>query len=185
MKTNDKIWNVKAGAIGVVMALTGAAVVSLVSAPEDALAGDGRYGERHAPSECAYQPARGVASTVSNYDFDTTLQNVRDEIGVRPLGIFGEVDHQANAEGVGLDLGPTTTIIFGNPVIGTQLMQSNPAVGLELPLKMLVWEDDCGVVRVEYTEPRVLRRRFEIRDLDDVFDTIAGAVGGIVAGATG
>ncbi|MEM7802544.1 MAG: DUF302 domain-containing protein [Chloroflexota bacterium] len=174
-------------AIWVILAVAGLLFIFIIlsSQPPAAVAADGPNIEAyyHDKDNCRTRKARGVKSIVSDNDFETTLANVRAEIESRPLGIFGEVDHKANAESVDLELGPTTVIIFGSPTVGTQLMQENQRIGLELPLKMLVWEDDCGTVRIDYTRPNFLKNQFRIRNIDPVFDNISSVLEAIATGA--
>jgi uncharacterized protein (DUF302 family) len=70
-------------------------------------------------------------------------------------------------------------LIFGNPKLGTPLMQSNVRVGLDLPLKVLAWEDDKGQVWVGYTKPDALAARYDINDQDEVVKKITGALDGL------
>jgi uncharacterized protein (DUF302 family) len=94
--------------------------------------------------------------------------------------VVARVDHAAGAKAVGMDLKPSEVIIFGNPKLGTPLMQSKPEIGLDLPLKALAWQDASGKVFVAYT-----KARYGIKDKDDVFKAMAGALAGFSAAATG
>ncbi|HTZ72138.1 MAG TPA: DUF302 domain-containing protein [Acetobacteraceae bacterium] len=91
-------------------------------------------------------------SYVSATDFAATLGRLRGAVTGRALTIFAEVDHAAGAAEVGLVLRPTTVVIFGNARGGTPLMQAAQSMGLDLPLKMLVWEDAAGKVWVGYRD---------------------------------
>ncbi len=73
------------------------------------------------------------------------------------------LDHQANAKSAGLELPATTVVIFGNPKLGTPLMQENRRIALDLPQKMLVWDED-GQTMVGYVEPEELAERYDIDD---------------------
>jgi uncharacterized protein (DUF302 family) len=99
--------------------------------------------------------------------------------------VVARVDHAAGAKAVGMDLKPSEVIIFGNPKLGTPLMQSKPEIGLDLPLKALAWQDASGKVFVAYTNPDALKARYGIKDKDDVFKAMAGALAGFSAAATG
>ena len=96
------------------------------------------------------------------------------------LTVFTTVDHAQNAaqadEG-GLTLPPTRVVIFGNPQLGTPLMQCGPSIAIDLPQKLLIWEDSTGQVQVAYNDPRYLAGRHRLRDCgSDVIRQIAGAL---------
>jgi uncharacterized protein (DUF302 family) len=74
------------------------------------------------------------------------------------LKIAARIDHQANAKSVGLDLAPTVLLIFGNPKAGTLLMEKQRTAGIDLPLKILMW-DDNGKIKVAYNDPAYIARR--------------------------
>jgi uncharacterized protein (DUF302 family) len=78
------------------------------------------------------------------------------------ITIFAVIDHAAGASQAGLALRPTMVLIFGNPRAGTPLMQSSQTVGLDLPLKILIWEDASGAVWLSYNDPAWLARRHAI-----------------------
>lgn len=86
------------------------------------------------------------------------------------------VDHAAAAKAAGLELKPTEVLIFGNPKLGTPLMQANRHVAIDLPMKVLVWEDDAGKVWIGYTAPETLKARYKIEGRDDVLKALAGAL---------
>jgi uncharacterized protein (DUF302 family) len=86
------------------------------------------------------------------------------------------IDHRANAASVGKELRPNKLIIFGNPNVGTGLMQNRPTVGIDLPLKFLVWEDADGTVRITYNDPGFIGRRHKIKGLNDTLDNISSAL---------
>jgi uncharacterized protein (DUF302 family) len=105
----------------------------------------------------------GIITVVSNNDFATTYNNLRNAVSDNlDLAIVAEVNHQANAQAEGLSLDPTRLIIFGNTSLGTSLMQASNTVGLDLPQKMLVWEETDGTVNITYTNPDYLKSRYAI-----------------------
>lgn len=75
------------------------------------------------------------------------------------MTLFAHIDHTAAAEAVGLHLRPTSVVIFGSPKAGTPLMDAFPALAIDLPLKMLVWQDDAGQTWLAYTDPGWLAER--------------------------
>jgi len=91
-----------------------------------------------------------ILQKTSPYSFAVTEGKIRDAINARPLNLFGEVPHSKGAQKAGLELAPSTLFIFGNPKGGTPLMARNPEMGIELPLKIHVFEKD-GQVTISYT----------------------------------
>ncbi|MCG8649895.1 MAG: DUF302 domain-containing protein, partial [Pirellulales bacterium] len=77
---------------------------------------------------------------------------------------------------VGQELRPTQLLIFGNPKLGTPLMTANQRIGIALPLKALAWEDASGTVWLGYTKPDELKARFDIKERDEVFTKMTGAL---------
>jgi len=127
----------------------------------------------------------GIIVVPSENDMDTTYNNLRGAIDTaEPLIIVAELDHSANASKVDLTLPPTRLIIFGNPRLGTPLMQSGQSVGIDLPQKMLVFEDADGQVSVAYNDPAYLAKRHGITDQQSVIDKITQALSGLATGAT-
>jgi uncharacterized protein (DUF302 family) len=92
-----------------------------------------------------------------------TVARLSELVSQRGLTLFGVIDHSGEAHAVGLDLRDTKVVIFGNPKGGTPVMQSVPLAALDLPLKVLVW-DDGGQTRLTYTAPAALAARYEIPD---------------------
>src|SRR5688500_7811285 len=113
----------------------------------------------------------------STRNFTQTITALDSAITAANLRIFARVDHAANARGVSLDLHPTTVFIFGNPQVGTRLMQCEQTIAIDLPLKLLVWEDSTRAVFVGYEPPARLAERHRLQGCRDVIDRIAGALG--------
>lgn len=106
---------------------------------------------------------QGIISEISEFDFETTYKRLLSAIEENPnLIIFSELDHFRNADNLGLGLRPTRLIIFGNAKIGTPIMQENSRIGLEFPVKFLVWRDEAGVVKISYNDPAFLAKRFRL-----------------------
>ena len=93
--------------------------------------------------------------------FGATETTDRLEAAVRASGaaIFARIDHAAGAASVGESLGPTELLIFGNPQVGTPLMQARQTIGIDLPLKVLTWRDASGAVWISHNDPAWLCRR--------------------------
>jgi len=103
--------------------------------------------------------SNGLITTASRHSVAETLARLRAALKQRELTLFAQVDHAAGAASVGLVLRPTTVVIFGNPKGGTPLMQEAQTVGIDLPLKMLVWEDGFGRVQLSYNDVAWIAQR--------------------------
>lgn len=108
----------------------------------------------------------------SSFDYFSTTTRLTDAIRRRGLTIFCRIDHAAGAKEVGLDLQPEEVFIFGNPQAGTPLMQRDPAVGYELPLRILVWQE-ADAVQLAYRDPRELAHAFNLAELGSVLDRMS------------
>jgi uncharacterized protein (DUF302 family) len=103
--------------------------------------------------------APGLTTVRSKYSAKDTLDKLEADIKARGIEIFARIDHAAGAASAGLPLRPTTVLIFGNAKAGTPLMQADQAVGIDLPLKALVYEDASGAVWFSYNDPRWIAQR--------------------------
>jgi uncharacterized protein (DUF302 family) len=130
------------------------------------------------------QGSNGLVSVDSPYSVEETVNRLQTTMGDRGLTVMTTINHGANAENVGQELRPTQLIIFGNPKLGTQLMQSSQTVAIDLPQKFLVWEDVDGQVHMTYNDPQYLAQRHGITDRDDVLTTISNALGGLAEAAS-
>lgn len=90
--------------------------------------------------------------------------------------VLAKVDHAAAAEKAGLALRPTVLVLIGNPKLGTLLMQSQQTAGLDLPLRMLVWQDSGGTTQVGYTLPAAIAARHDITGRDEVIEKMTSAL---------
>lgn len=131
----------------------------------------------HAPAAQAQSPA--LVTKPSPHDVAATVARLEAAITKRGAAIVAKVDHAAAAKANGLELRPTIVVIFGNPKLGTPLMQSSPTAGLDLPMRVLVWQDAAGAVMVGYWPPAVLAEMHGIKDRDAVLKTMAGALDAI------
>ena len=136
-----------------------------------------------AASQVAFQA--GLIINESAYGADETYQRLVAAVeSVDPLRIVAELDHAANATRVGLELRPTKLLVFGNPNLGTPLMQAQRTIGIDLPQKMLVWEDANGKVYVAYNDPYYLAERHGIPMDQEQLMIIAGALESLTQAAT-
>jgi uncharacterized protein (DUF302 family) len=106
--------------------------------------------------------ADGLIEVQSSHGPADTMERLVAEIGARGLTVFVRVNHAAGAEEAGLALRPTELVIFGNAKGGTPLMQSNQEIGIDLPLKALVWQDASGSTWISYNDPASLAKRHEL-----------------------
>ena len=100
------------------------------------------------------------------------------------ITVFARIDHAAGVASIDAELPNSQVLIFGNPKLGTPLMQENPEIGLDLPLKALAYEDDAGDVWLVYTDPAELKARYGLADNDPVFETMTSALSNFSAAAT-
>jgi len=106
---------------------------------------------------------QGIKSEISEFDFETTYKRLFSALEDNPnLRIFSEIDHFKNGGNVDIGLRPTRLIVFGNPEIGTPIMLESAKIALELPVKILVWRDEAGVVKISYNDPAFLAQRFKL-----------------------
>lgn len=103
--------------------------------------------------------ADGLVSVRSSNGPKDTMNRIESEVKSRGMTVFARIDHAASAAEVGLPLRPTELLIFGNAKGGTPLMQSNQTIGIDLPLKVLVWQDESGITWVSCNDPAWLAKR--------------------------
>jgi uncharacterized protein (DUF302 family) len=120
----------------------------------------------------------------SGVDYSETVEALLATIGQRGLTVFARIDHAAGARAAGLELADEQVIVFGSPLSGTPLMQSDPRVGIELPLRMLVWRDGEDVL-VGHDDPRELGERYEVSSHRDTLEKMAALLDGMAQAATG
>ena len=126
----------------------------------------------------------GIITKLSKLSFEETYSKLRSILDNNPnLKILLELDHQANAASVELNLAPTRIIMFGNPRLGTPLMASGTLTGLDLPQKILVTERD-GTVSISYNDPSYLKDRHQIKGQDEVLQKVSGALDKITSMAS-
>ena len=107
------------------------------------------------------------------------MDRLQAEIRAQGMTVFARIDHTAGAAEVGLTLRPTELIIFGNARGGTPLMQSVQTVGIDLPLKALVWEDTAGKTWISYNEPSWIAQRHGLGVRAEIIDKLGAALSGI------
>jgi uncharacterized protein (DUF302 family) len=130
-------------------------------------------------------PTAGILSTRSPHNVSETVSVLSAEIAVAGATMFAVVDHSGEAARAGLSLRDTKLLIFGSPKGGTAAMVSAPLAAIDLPLKLLVWQDDEGAVWMSHIDPQWLAERYGLAA--DVAAPLAapGALAGRVAAQTG
>jgi len=121
----------------------------------------------------------GLTSIQSRFGPKETMDRLETEIRAQGMTVFARIDHAAGAAEVGLILPPTEVIIFGNARGGTPLMQSVQTVGIDLPLKALVWEDAAGKTWLSYNEPGWIAQRHSVANAEQVVSKMAAALSAI------
>jgi uncharacterized protein (DUF302 family) len=104
----------------------------------------------------------GSITIASPLDFPATVERLETTITSHGMTVMARIDHAKGAEAAGLSLPPTMVLIFGNAKAGTPLMQVNRAVGVDLPLKVLVWRDENGVTQMTYNDVGWLAKRYAL-----------------------
>ena len=125
----------------------------------------------------------GLVTVSSVYSVERTLSRLEAAIEENGLLTVAVIDHSGNAENVGLELPPTRLVIFGNPNVGTPLMQAGRTVAIDLPQKMLIYEDDAGDVFVAYNDPRYLAQRHGLSGVDEQLGGVSNALSNLADAA--
>jgi uncharacterized protein (DUF302 family) len=106
--------------------------------------------------------ADGLITMKSSFGPEETMKRLEAEVKAKGLTVFAHVDHAAGAAAVGMQLRPTDLLIFGAAKGGTPLMQLGQTVGIDLPLKALVWQDEAGTTFLSYNDPAYLAQRHKL-----------------------
>jgi uncharacterized protein (DUF302 family)/uncharacterized membrane protein YidH (DUF202 family) len=107
-------------------------------------------------------PDKGIVSKPSNHSVEQTVEKLKNILQSKGVTLFAVIDHSGEAEKVGMKMPPTKLLIFGNPKAGTPLMLAAPTSALDLPLKILIWQDAQGKVWVTYNSPIYLQERYSL-----------------------
>lgn len=124
-----------------------------------------------------------IKTIESKYSVKETLDRLSVILKKKGIKVMARVNHAAGAKAAGLDLPPTELLIFGNPKLGTPLMQSQRLIGLDLPMKVLAWQNAAGKTNVSYTTPAALKARHGITDRDKIFGVMTKALAGLTGNA--
>ena len=130
------------------------------------------------------QAADGLVAVKSSHDVKATADKLESVLKEKGMTVMARVNHQQGAEKAGMELRPTEVVIFGNPRVGTPLMQCAQSVAIDLPQKALIWEDANGEVWLGYNNPEYLKNRHSIEGCDEVLDKVSVALGNFAKAAT-
>ena len=126
----------------------------------------------------------GMVTMPSNHDVATTADRLERVLEQKGMKVFARIDHAAAGAGVGETLRPTTLVLFGNPKVGTKLMQCAQTAGIDLPMKALIWEGAGGKVWLGYNDTAWLDNRHGLGECKGVLAKVRGALAGFGAAAT-
>lgn len=126
----------------------------------------------------------GLISVKSVHDVKTTADRLQSTLKQKGMNVFIRINHAQGAQKVGKELRPTELLIFGNPKVGTPLMQCRQSVAIDLPQKALIWQDAQGQVWLSYNDPNYLVERHGIEGCAEVIKKIKGALGKFAKAAT-
>ena len=101
----------------------------------------------------------GIIDTSSSHSVDQTVERLTEILRAKGLTVFALIDHSGEAEKAGMKMRPTKLLIFGSPKAGTPMMLAAPSIAIDLPLKILIWEDGDGRAHVSYNSPAYLQER--------------------------
>jgi uncharacterized protein (DUF302 family) len=129
--------------------------------------------------------ADGLITIKSRFGPEETMNRCEAEVRSRGMTVFAHIDHSAGATAAGLPLRPTELLIFGSATAGTPLMQSTQTLGIDLPLKALVWQDASGIAWLSYNDPEFLAHRHGLDAADNpTVKAMAAALAAIASKAT-
>jgi uncharacterized protein (DUF302 family) len=130
--------------------------------------------------------AEGIVTISSRFGPEETLGRLKTEIASHGLTLFAAIDHAKGAQDVGLQLRPTTVLIFGNAKVGTPLMQANQTMGIDLPLKALVWQDAANKTWISYNDTVWLARRHRLpAEAEQIAAKMGDALAALIKNAAG
>ncbi len=120
----------------------------------------------------------------SKYSVAETIDRLSTALEAKGIKPAARIDHGAAAKAAGQDLKPTVVLIFGNPKVGTPLIRANPEAAIDLPMRVVAFEDATGKVMVGYTAPATLKARHSLTGVDAELAAMTTALGAFVKAAT-
>jgi len=129
----------------------------------------------HADSEA------GLVKVRSAYSMQDTIARIKQDIEAKGIKFLAEIDQAKLAHDAGIELRPSTLLIFGNPPLGAQFLTSNPDAGLDWPVRLLVRQDESGTVWAVYTDFAWIARRFGVKDREAQFQMASMVIASITS----
>ena len=126
----------------------------------------------------------GLISVKSSHDVKNTADRLENILKEKGMNVFGRINHAEGARKVGQELRPTELVIFGNPKVGTPLMQCGQTAAIDLPQKALIWQDETGQVWLTYNDPQYVAGRHGIDGCKAVLDKVKQALKNFAQAAT-
>lgn len=126
-----------------------------------------------------------LVKSESKFGVQETIDRLAASLEKKGIKVAARIDHAAAAKAAGMELPPTQVLLFGNPKLGTPLMQSNPEIGIDLPMRILAWQDKAGKVWLGYAAPETIKGRYGIPDRDEIFATMRNALTSLTKAAAG
>jgi len=118
----------------------------------------------------------GLISVKSSHDVKVTADRLENVLNQKGMTVFIRINHAAGAQKVGKKLRPTELVVFGNPKVGTPLMQCSQSVGIDLPQKALIWQDEKGQAWLSYNDPNYLAQRHGLAGCAEVIKKVEKAL---------
>ena len=110
----------------------------------------------------APSPTNGIVNIPAHQSVDQTVRRLEQILAAKGVKLFALVDHSGEAQKAGMAMPPTRLLIFGNPAAGTPVMLASPSIAIDLPLKLLVWEDNAGKTWISYNSAAYLQERHNV-----------------------
>lgn len=126
----------------------------------------------------------GLVNVKSPYSVKKTADRLENVLKEKGMTVFTRINHSEGAKKVGMDLPATELIIFGNPKVGTPLMNCNRTVAIDLPQKALIWEDENGQVWLSYNDPQYLAKRHDLSECMEIIKKVEKALSNFSKAAT-
>lgn len=127
--------------------------------------------------------ADGMVNIPSDFPVTETADRLEDILQKKGMTVFNRIPHSAGAAKVGIELRDTELLIFGNPKVGSPLMQCQQSAAIDLPQKALIWQDQEGKVWISYNDPGYLKSRHNISGCEEVLGKVSKALAGMTKAA--
>ncbi len=119
-------------------------------------------GEKETSMTQTHTSANGITDIPTQHSVDETVDKLKNILSAKGVALFALIDHSGEAEKIGMKMPPSKLLIFGSPKAGTPVMLAAPSIAIDLPLKILVWEDSAGKTWISYNSPQYLQQRHNV-----------------------